>query len=677
MDTAAAIVEEVMARVALRERAPGLAWGLVRDGELVASGGVGTLRVDEDATPTADSVFRIASMTKSFTGAVLMSLVAEGRIRLDEPVATYVPALASWRGPTTDGPPLTVRLLTSMESGLPTDDPWADRHLDLPQPDMDALIDAGATFTWTPGTTFEYSNLGWGLIGQIIRAVTGDDVQTRISRDLLGPLGMTRTTWVRPEHQDIAEPYHWRDDAWLREPQEPGDGTIAPMGGLWSTVADLARWVAFFLDAWPPRDDVDGMPVPRWCRREMQQLRRVSAVESVRPRPDGPARTVAIGYGIGLGIRFDPRIGQVVGHSGGLPGYGSHMRWIPDRGIGVIALSNVTYGDMHLACIESLERLADADALPPARGIEATPATLGLAERAVGLVNDWRDDEANALFADNVAMDEDLGRRAAQAARVTSGHGELRVESFDATTPTEGDVVAADGTVRVALSQNHEGKIQWWELVDRSRPPDDPIITDPAQLAGQPRSAYVLLRPTGDLADAFGTWRGDVLDRLGGVACSLPAPHVTLKSFGSSEVPLDDGQEARIVDVVRSWAAATAPIELRASGLQLFEGDEPVPVALVEMHDGLREALRDLWARCADADLPVGYSDHIGVDGWRAHLSLCYPQTQPSPAIWEPLRTWASYVEVDGTAASTAFEAEIVAFGDGVERRLGRFPFTR
>ena len=79
-------------------------------------------------------------MTKSFTGAALMSLVVEGSVRLDEPVATYVPELAGWRGPTADGPPLTVRHLVSMESGLPTDDPWADRHLDLPPDGMDALI---------------------------------------------------------------------------------------------------------------------------------------------------------------------------------------------------------------------------------------------------------------------------------------------------------------------------------------------------------------------------------------------------------------------------------------------------------------------------------------------------------------------------------------------------------
>lgn len=669
-------LERVFARWALRARAPGLAWGLIHDGELAASGGIGTLRVGEDARPGADSVFRIASMTKSFTGAALMSLVDEGRVRLDEPVASYVPALASWRGPTTDGPTITVRHLVSMEAGLPTDDPWADRHLDLPQAGMEALIEAGAAFAFTPGTAFEYSNLGWGLVGQIVRAVTGEDVQTRITRDLLGPLGMTRTTWVRPAHDDIAEPYEWRDEDWVREPETPGDGTIAPMGGLWTTVTDLARWVSFFLDAWPPRDDPDDGPVPRWVRREMQQLRRIDSVERVRPRPDGPSRTFALGYGIGLGIWLDDRLGVVIGHSGGLPGYGSHMRWLPDRGIGVVAVSNVTYGYMQAACIEAIEWLADLDALPPARPTAATPAMLGAADRAVALANDWNDGDAEALFADNVAMDEDLSRRAAEAAAAVERHGPLTLERFEADAPQRGDVVAAGGAVKIELELNHEARVQWWSVTDRAKPSAAPILADPARLAELPRSAYVLLRPTGDLADAFDTWRGDVLDRLGGAACVLSAPHASLKAFGSTGAPLTSADDDRIVEVVREWAASTAPITLKAVGIELWAGnDESVPVLTLVSDGAFRTAIVDLWGRCAAADLPAGYSDHIGAEQWRGHLSLCYPVERPAPAIWEPLEAWARHADV-GDIECTAFEAELVAFGDGVERRLGRFALT-
>jgi CubicO group peptidase (beta-lactamase class C family) len=673
MDATTQALEKVFKRWAASERSPGLAWGLIRDGELVTAQGVGTLRVGDTAQPNAYSVYRIASMTKSFTGAALMTLVADEELRLDEPVATYIPELEHWRGPTTDGPRLTVRHLVSMESGLPSDDPWADRHLDLTPEGMDALIADGASFTWTPGTRFEYSNLGWGLVGRVIERVANATPQQLITDRLLQPLGMTNTTWTRPPGSNVAEPYRWQDDDWVVEPEPIGDGTIAPMGGLWSTVADLARWVAFFCDADPPRDDPDGGPLPRWARREMEQPRRIDSVDTVRPRPDGPARTIAFGYGIGLSMRIDPRLGNVVAHSGGLPGYGSHMRWLPDRNVGIVALSNITYGNMTAACAEAIDVLADLDALPVPRPLAATPALADAADRAVDLVNRWDDRAARALFADNVEQDDDLQRRAAQAADAVARHGALTKETLEVDAPQRGDVVAGD--VRIELELNHEAKVQWWLVEDRARPSDAPIQSDPTTLALLDRIAYVILRPTGALAEAYDGWRGDVLDRLGATRPTIFAAHATCKAWGSPSQPLQPADEQRIVDVVADWAKATAPIELRADALDVFEGEEHVPVVLLTMSDDLRNALTDLWTRSTEAGLPAGYSDHHGADGWRAHLSLCYPRERPPAAVWEPLRTWLTHQDTGGVS-SVAHEAELLLFGDGRERRLGRFPFT-
>src|SRR3954465_8287340 len=486
-------LDDVFARWAIVEHTPAIAWGLIHDGELVTARGIGTLRVGEDARIDAESVFRIASMTKSFTGAALMSLVVEGAVRLDEPVATYVPELKAWRGPTTDGPPLTVRHLVSMESGLPTDDPWADRHLDLPPKGMDALIEARVAFTWTPGTTFEYSNLGWGLVGRVIERTAGGTPQQLITERSLGPLGMENTTWTRPTNTNVAEPYRWQDESWVAEPEPLGDGTIAPMGGLWSTVTDLARWVTFFCDAYPPRDDPDEGPLARWARREMQQPRRMDSVDAVRTRPSGAARSVAYGYGIGLSMRLDPRLGTIVTHSGGLPGYGSHMRWLPDRRIGVVALSNVTYGAMGSACAEALELLADLDALPAAPPTKASAALGAGAKQATQLVNQWDDDAARALFADNVELDDSLERRAKEAADAVARHGALTMESLDVDAPQRGDVIAAGGLVKIELELNHEGSVQWWFVHDRTKASDAPIVSDAAMLRELPRSASVLL----------------------------------------------------------------------------------------------------------------------------------------------------------------------------------------
>jgi CubicO group peptidase (beta-lactamase class C family) len=670
-------LDDVFARWALAEHTPAIAWGLIHDGGLVTSRGIGTLRVGEHAPPDADSVFRIASMTKSFTGAALMSLVVENLIRLDEPVATYVPELAGWRGPTTDGPPLTVRHLVSMESGLPTDDPWADRHVDLPDEGMDALIDEGASFTWTPGTRFEYSNLGWGLVGRVIERVAGMKPQQLITERLLGPLGMTNTTWTRPDSATVAEPYRWLDGGWLPEGEPLGDGTIAPMGGLWSTVADLARWVTFFCDAYPPRDDPDDGPLARWARREMQQPRRLDSIDELRPRPSGPARSLAYGYGIGLSMRMDPRLGTIVTHSGGLPGYGSHMRWLPDRRIGIVALSNVRYGDMAWACADAIEVLADLDALPKAPPERASATLQRAAERAVELANHWDDDAAHELFADNVEADDPLDRRAKEAADAVARHGALTMESLDVDVPQRGDVIAANGRVKIELELNHEGKVQWWLVHDRTTPSDAPIITDPATLRDLPRSAYVVLRPAGDLEDAYERWQGGTLDRLGATPRVLAAPHATLKSFGTGAAPLTSDDEAAIAALVHAWASRTAPIELRATGLDAFTEDDgnPVPVALLEMTTPFREGLSDLWRGADEAGLPAGSTDHIGADGWRGHLSLCYLRAHPEPAIWEPLLAWLRHQDT-GAATSTAYEVELVAFGDGAERRLGRFPLA-
>ena len=107
---------------------PGVAYGVVVGGELVHARGIGTLRVGEEAPPDADSVFRIASMTKSFTAATILGLRDEGRLALDDPIARHVPELAELRGPTADSPAITVRHLLTMSAGLATDDPWGDRQ---------------------------------------------------------------------------------------------------------------------------------------------------------------------------------------------------------------------------------------------------------------------------------------------------------------------------------------------------------------------------------------------------------------------------------------------------------------------------------------------------------------------------------------------------------------------
>ena len=177
--------DEIAAGFAARGGQPGLAYGLVAGGELVHAGGIGAAFTG-GPVPQADTVFRIASMTKSFTASAIMALREDGVLRLDDPAHLYLPGLRGLRLPAADCLPVTIRQLLTMTAGFPTDDPWGDRQQGLPLDDFDALIAGGGVrYCWAPGTRFEYSNLGYALLGRIIATVTGSAYEDAIREMLL------------------------------------------------------------------------------------------------------------------------------------------------------------------------------------------------------------------------------------------------------------------------------------------------------------------------------------------------------------------------------------------------------------------------------------------------------------------------------------------------------------
>lgn len=411
---------------AARLESPSLAWGVVHDGEVI----------DGEAV---DAVYRIASMTKSFTAAAILTLRDEGRLRLDDAIADVAPSLAGIGHPDPTAPAITVRHLLSMSSGLPTDDAWADRHLDMTDADLDAIVAAGPRFAAIPGTAFVYSNLGFALLGRVVLEVTGERVQSLITSRLLDPLDMTRTTWTAPPD---AVPGYGEGI----QPEDPviepflGDGVMAPMGGLFTTVSDLTIWVDFLSAAF--RTEVDASRAALYevvlssaSRREMQQ---VWTVDLAAPDVAGGWRSSPGGYGLGLRVQPHTRLGAVVAHSGGLPGFGSNMRWVRSTGAGLVALSNTTYAPMATVTTDVLDVLAEAGAftadLPAAAG--------GLADagaRLVALLNSWSDEAADVLFSDNVAVDSPYAARRSAAERFVDEHGPLvlaRVIGETATTAT-------------------------------------------------------------------------------------------------------------------------------------------------------------------------------------------------------------------------------------------------
>ncbi|MEN9643697.1 MAG: Penicillin-binding protein [Actinomycetota bacterium] len=438
---------------------PTLAWGLVVDGQVVTSGAVG---VDGDGRPADQhTVFRIASMTKSFTSAAVLALRDEGVWSLDDPIARHAPELAVVQGPA-GSPPITLRHLLSMTAGMATDDPWADRHLDFTIDEIDEVYRAGVLFAHRTNDAFQYSNLGFGMIGRCVLRATGRSVRDHVNEWFLQPLGMADTTWVEPDHRRWATPHRWQNDANVPDLPHPlGDGEIAPMGGIWTTVHDLATWIGW-LDAantTPHQPDFVGLSPA--SRREMQRMQTYAG-----QRPLDGVR-VPTGYGFGLVVRDDPTVGKVVDHSGGLPGYGTNMRWLAGTGIGAIALANTTYAPMAEVTMRMLYAVHEA-------GLVSRPAAVPspeLSRRAaelVALLNDWDHHTAASLFADNVPLDESFERRAAAARALVERHGPLRVVAVHPTSWANGEV-EVQGTgdpfrVMVQMAPLAGGPIQLYTL---------------------------------------------------------------------------------------------------------------------------------------------------------------------------------------------------------------------
>jgi hypothetical protein len=246
---------------------------------------------------------------------------------------------------------------------------------------------------------------------------------------LLEPLGLRSTGFsvddVPSAH--LVGGYHRLGEAWVPEPfAAPGE--FSPLGGLFSSVRDLATWVGGFTDAFPPRDDPESShPLSRASRREMQQLQRFNDVTVPAQRDDSPAppvRARVIGYGLGLTVVHDTRWGHIAGHSGGYPGYGSHMRWHPTTGIGVIALGNGRYTPASTPAAAALE-IVLASVAAPSRRISRWSRTRELQRAAHQLVVRWDDFVADQIFAANVDVDLARDARRAEVLNVTEQLGTI------------------------------------------------------------------------------------------------------------------------------------------------------------------------------------------------------------------------------------------------------------
>jgi CubicO group peptidase (beta-lactamase class C family) len=319
--------------------------GVVRDGGLVWKDSRGMLS-------GPDVQYRIGSITKTLTAVAVMQCRDEGLLSLDDPLSQHlgdVPFGAA-----------TVGRLLSHSAGLPAEPegPWWERTDGGDFAALCAAVSAQAP-VGPAGVRHHYTNLGFGFLGELVSRLRDASWTDVVSSRILGPLGMSRTTYgpTAPHAQGYSvHPYAGTLD---HEPHTD-TGAMAPAGQLWSTVEDLARYAGF------------------WIKGDDSVLAASSLAEMCTPAAGEPAGGTASVHGLGLRLwgRADR---TVVGHSGSMPGFLAGFVVDPARGTAGIALSNGTAGDTPALALTLLDRLEELEPPLPAEWLPE-PIVLGADE---------------------------------------------------------------------------------------------------------------------------------------------------------------------------------------------------------------------------------------------------------------------------------------------------------
>ena len=401
-------IEKIFKDYADSNHLPGVAYGLVVDGQLIYKGNIGYTDVEKKIPVTSSSLFRIASMSKSFTAMAILKLRDEGKLNLDDPAYFYIPELKNLKYPTADAPHITIRHLLTHGAGFPEDNPWGDRQLADNDKDLMDFIGKQISFSNPPDIAYEYSNLGFALLGKIVTNVSGIRYQDYIKKNIWEPLGMKTTTY---EYADVptdklAHGYRWLNDKWNEETllHDTPDGSWGSMGAMISSIDEFASYMAFHLSAWPPNNTMDDGLIKRSSVREMHHPWRVNGFNPNYSFPNGRVCATTTAYCYGLGWMKDCDGKTYIAHSGGLPGFGSQWRIMPDYGIGIISFANRTYSPMGFVNLKILDTIIKIAGLQP---MQLPPSTI-LEQRKNDLIKilpDWNNAAQTGIFAENFFPD--------------------------------------------------------------------------------------------------------------------------------------------------------------------------------------------------------------------------------------------------------------------------------
>ena len=416
-------VDEIFRRYASEKKIPGMVWGVVLDGRLAHVESAGVRDRANNAPITADTAFRIASMTKSFTVLAILKLRDEGKLSLEDPVSKWLPEFARMELPTRDSAPLRIRQLLSHSSGFPEDNPWGDQQLAASDADLTEWLRRGIPFSTPPDTRYEYSNYAFGLLGRVATKASGMPYEKYVRAEILAKLHMDASTFefsqVPADKRAVG--YRLQPDGTYAVEAPLPQGAFGSAGGLLTTATDLGKYVAYHLSAWPPRDDEETGPVRRASVREMSHMWTPSNLAAARS--GGKVQASESGYGYGLRISTDCRFEHIVGHGGGLPGFGSYMAWLPDYGVGMFAMANLTYVGPSEPISQAWDVLLKTGGLQK-REWTTSPILARMREHIVHLWKSWDDAEAKQIASMNLFLDAPVAQRRSEIQKLKDEVGE-------------------------------------------------------------------------------------------------------------------------------------------------------------------------------------------------------------------------------------------------------------
>lgn len=336
-------------------RVPSLIAGLVRDGETIwvdSRGKVG------DGPATTNTQYRVGSITKTFVGVLVMRMRDEGLLDLADPLDAFIPG--------TSIGDRSIGALLSQSSGL-TAEPagqWWERTPGGSAEELLSGIDDSALRP-APRHGFHYSNVGFGVLGELVARIRGEPWYDVMQREILDPLGMKRTTLspVAP-HAEGYGVHPWAD-VLLPEPAEDA-GAMAPAGQLWSTFDDMARWARF----------VGGDTGEVLHPDTVAEMRLPGSVD------DGSQWRA--GYGLGLQLlRHNNR--RLAGHTGSMPGFLATVWTDPEESTSAIFMANTTAGVNGTLLTDLLETLGELEPRIPDPWLPSPDVDMTLLE----LTGEW------------------------------------------------------------------------------------------------------------------------------------------------------------------------------------------------------------------------------------------------------------------------------------------------